>query len=302
MIKVLFMKRISLYLIISMLGLTGCGVPQKVYDRVNVEKDSLANALFSLEMKIDSLQNTIDMLSYPASQRYEAVLSLIKNNKLDSALIEIKVLSKLFPKSQEALACDEQIRIIEHRKELKRKEEERRKALGFKIFKDNNAVVITNMSGETKRCVFGNFSYGRTFTFGYCSDVGEYSYRTADKDNTYILTSMVMSTNEKYADIPLIGIFKIKNGKLIKLGNFVDEYASWSSYGAKIGNYLDDTHDFSKVNSVRYKIAVEISANASKQPLVILTAKDGTAVEDELTVEDVHQNYYVIKILNRNKM
>ena len=66
--------------------------------------------------------------------------------------------------------------------------------------------------------------------------------------------------------------------------------------------FFADTHDFSKVNSVRYKIAVEISANASKQPLVILTAKDGTAVEDELTVEDVHQNYYVIKILNRNKM
>ena len=55
----------------------------------------------------------------------------------------------------------------------------------------------------------------------------------------------------------------------------MEEYASWTSYGAKIGNYSDDSHDFSKVNSVNYKFAGEIEQTQSKKPLFALFAKDG---------------------------
>ena len=45
----------------------------------------------------------------------------------------------------------------------------------------------------------------------------------------------------------------------------MEEYASWTSYGAKIGNYSDDSHDFSKVNSVNYKFAGEIEQIKTKK-------------------------------------
>lgn len=72
-----------------------------------------------------------------------------------------------------------------------------------------------------------------------------------------------------------------------------------------IGNYSDDSHDFSKVNSIRYKLAAEISIEDSKRPLVVITKKDGNGgikYNDSLSVNDVHNDYYVIKILNRNKL
>ena len=282
--------------------LVGCGVPHKDYERIVIERDSIKNELSMLIQRVHTLQDSIVLLSYPANQRYEIAVSLIKQGELDSALVEIHNLQRLFPKSKEAAACETQLKLISQRKELLKREEERRRAQGFKIFKDNSIVTITDKDGKVRKCSFGGFSYGRTFTFDYCDDVGEYSYRTADKDNTFVLSSMTMSTKEKFAITPSIFMFSIKGDTLKKIGGFQDEYASWISYGAKIGNYSDDTHDFSKVNSVRYKIASEISIEDSKYPLVILVSKDGSWLDNELTIEDVHQKCIVVKILNRNKI
>lgn len=284
------------------IALIGCGVPSKEHSRVITERDSLKFELSKAIGYVHSLQDSIVVLSYPANQRFDAITDLIKQGKLDSALAEIEELQRIFPKSKEAIASISQIDIITQKKEQLRKEEERRKALGFKVFKDNSTITLTDKDGKVRKCSFGSFSYGRTFTFDYCDDVGEYSYRTADKDKTYILSSMTMSTKEKFAITPSIFTFKIEGDTLKKIGGFQDEYASWISYGAKIGNYSDDTHDFSKVNSVRYKIASEISVENSKLPLVILTSKDGSWVNNELTIEDVHQKCIVVKILNRSNI
>lgn len=293
------MKRL-IYIIA--IALVGCGVPHKDYERIIIERDSIKNELSMLIQHVHILQDSVALLSYPANQRYEVAVSLIKRGELDSALVEIHNLQKLFPKSKETVACETQLKLISQRKELLKREEERRRAQGFKIFKDNSIVTITDKDGKVRKCSFGGFSYGRTFTFDYCDDVGEYSYRTADKDNTFVLSSMTMSTKEKFAITPSIFMFSIKGDTLKKIGGFQDEYASWISYGAKIGNYSDDTHDFSKVNSVRYKIASEISIEDSKYPLVILVGKDGSWLDNELTIEDVHQKCIVVKILNRNKI
>lgn len=293
------MKKL-IYIIV--IALVGCGIPSEEHSRVISERDSLKVELSKAVEYMQTLQDSIVLLSYPANQRYEVIMALIRQGQLDSALVEIEGLQRIFPKSKEAIASTSQIDIITQKKEQLSKEEERRKALGFKVFQDNSTITLTDKDGKVRKCSFGSFSYGRTFTFDYCDDVGEYSYRTADKDKTYILSSMTMSTKEKFAITPSIFTFKIEGDTLKKIGGFQDEYASWISYGAKIGNYSDDTHDFSKVNSVRYKIASEISIEDSKQPLVILVSKDGSWVNNELTIEDVHQKCIVVKILNRSNI
>lgn len=57
---------------------------------------------------------------------------------------------------------------------------------------------------------------------------------------------------------------------------------------------------FSKVNSVNYKFAGEIEQIKTKKTLFVLFSKDGHNLKDELSVEDVHNDCIVIKILNRN--
>lgn len=276
----------------------GCGVKQSEYDKLTLQRDSIQIVLFEQDSIIKRLQDSIVVLSYPAEQRYDNILKLVKEFKLDSALFEIHALKEIFPRSTEAMASNKQIEYIEQQKAIIKAEEERKKALGYKVFQDSNPILIN----EKIKCSFSGFNYGRTFTFDYCLDVDEYHYRTVDKGNVYILADMTMSTKEKYASTPTICVYKIENGNLSVLTHFKDEYATWTSYGAMIGNYSDDSHSFSKVNAVRYKLAAEISIEDSKQPLIIIADKKGSYPGNNLSITDVQGKCHVIKILNRNKL
>lgn len=277
--------------------LSGCGISQSDYDKLKSKNESLSERISGLNSTIQSLRDSVSILSYPAEQRFNHILELIRNEEYGEAKKNIAELKNIFPHSHESSKCDEQSDIINKKIAEKKAEEERIKALGFKVFKDN---VIVNINKTI--CRYSGFNYGRTYTFDYCNDVSEYSYRTADKDNTYILVSLNMSTKEKYASTPSMKVYKIENGKLKEVGYFSEEYATWTSYGAKIGNYSDDSHDFSKVNSINYKMAAEISIEDSQKPLVILISKSQDSLGDNLTVEDVNNHYIVVKILNRNKL
>lgn len=288
------MKKI---LLLAIIALSGCGISQSDYDKLRLENESLLKKIEKTNVVVQSLRDSISILSYPADQRFNHILKLVKEENYNKAKENIVKLKEIFPHSIEADKCNEQSDIINKKIAEKEAEAERIKALGFKVFKDNTTVNINKTT-----CRYSGFNFGRTYTFDSCNDVGEYSYRTADKDNTYILVSLNMSTKEKYASTPSMKVYKIENGKLKEIGYFSEEYATWTSYGAKIGNYSDDSHDFSKVNSINYKMAAEISIEDSHKPLVILISKGQDSLGDNLTVEDVNDHYIVIKILNRNKI
>lgn len=282
---------------LTMLFVNSCGVNDSDFNNVLSQLDSLKTVIGQYEKKCAELRDSVSILKFPADQRYNQIVTLVKGDHFEEARAAIDDLLMVFPESKEAGLTSEQLAMIEKREAEKKAEEERIKALGFKVFKDQSAVTIGN-----KTCSFSGFSYGRTFTFDYVSDVGEYCYRTADKDNTFILASMSMSTKEHYASTPSIGVYKIEDGALKLVTTFDDEYASWNTYGAYIGNYSETSHDFAKVSTIRYKIAAEISNEESKIPLVILCEKDGKYPGNDLTIEQVRDNCIVIKILNRNKI
>lgn len=292
------MKRFSFLLIIF--ATLSC-VPQSKYNQSIAELNSRADTLKAIVSSQDSLitilRDSISLLSFPADQRLYAIKELIANEDFTNARLEISKLKEVFPKSIEAQQCQAQIEIIEKKEAAIEAEKARLKALGFKAFNDLSSITI-----DDRTCSFSSFSFGRTYTFDYCPDIGEYWYRTADKSSTYILASMSMSTKENFATTPSIYACKIEDGKLKQIAFFTDEYASWSSYGAKLGNYSEDSHDFAKVNSVKYKLGAEISLEESKSPIVIVTPKKDKIYFDSMTIEDVKENLFVIKILNRNKI
>lgn len=265
---------------------------------LNQKCDSLITANQQLSTKISLLTDSLALLRYPASDRLTQIKRFILDNKLDEAISAITKLKALFPLSKEISDCEEQEAIIVNIIAKKKAEEDRIKALGYKAFPDKPTATI-----GAKKFTISGFTFGRTFTFDYCLDVDEYSYRTADKDNTYILASMSLTSTEKgYVSTPSIKVYEITNGNLKYLGWFSDEYSTWNSYGAKIGNYSETSHDFSKVNTVKYSLAAEISKEYMNKPLVILTSIDDKTLEDTLTIDDVKIKCIVIKILNRNKL
>ena len=285
-------------------------VSQSTHDSVLKKCDSLMvvleserEVIKSLEHRVSSLSDSVVMYSYPANQRYDYIVDLVKNEKFDEAYTEIDNLKKIFPKSSEAQKIDAQILIIEKRKAEIKAEEERRKALGFKVFKDQSVVNTGKDNGDQVRYTFSNFHYNREFTFEYIADIEEYYYRTADKGNTYLQADLSIYTKANYAYTPSVYVCKIVDGKLSRVGYFSCEYARFETYGAYLGNYSETSHDFSKVNTVRYKMGTQISNEESRLPLVVLMGKNNESVTVEgMTVEDVNEKCVVIRILNRNKL
>jgi len=293
------MKAIKLILLlVTALIIISCSNESpKNYSELERKYNLLSAENESLKSKLNVMADSISLLKFSASDRLYQIKTLFSENELEKAKKQIAELKKIFPLSKEVQETDKLEVAIAKKEEEQRKEEERIKALGYKVFKDNTSGTVGNVS-----FVLSGFTFGTQYTFDYCNDVGEYSYRTADKDNRYLLASLSLSTKEKYASVPDFYLYKIEGGNLHKVGFFSDEYASWTSYGAKIGNYSDDSHDFSKVNTVKYKLACEISTELTKQPLIMLVKKDGTNVKDKLTIDEVKTDYLVTMIVNRNKL
>lgn len=287
----------------SAIILAGC-VSQSQFDNaqnaivtLQQQVDSLKNVCSEYQSIILTLQDSVTILSFPADQRFAKASKLAENGEFDTAREEIGLLKSLFPNSQEAGKCASLLAAIEKIEAQANAKAERLRALGFKAFSDNSTVRVGDVTYS-----FSGFSFGRTFSFDYCSDVDEYSYYTADKDKTYILSTVSVSTKSSYGSRPSLTACKIVDGKLKSIGFFRSEYASWTSYGAKIGNYRDDSHDFSKVNTVRFKLGNEIRLEDSKNPIVIVLPKEGKEFTEDSDLEFTKENYTVVKIINRNKL
>lgn len=299
------MKKILLFLFIlaEIFIATGC-VSKTEYDElmatkkmIEDERDNLKKKNIEQEILIQEMKDSIEKYSYPADQRLLEIKKEIEKGQYTYAKQDIASLKEIFPHSKEAEECDALTITIENIFEKRRAEEERIKAQGFKILTETQTVKI-----DHRTCTYSNFTLGNIFKFGYCYDVGRYTYRTADKNKIYLMASMSMTTKEHSAEVPWLTVFKIEGNKAICLEPFIDEYASWTDYGCKLGTYKDPNHDFSKVNTIKYNLAAEINIEDSHKPLLVLVAKNGMSLEPEMTVEKVLNDSYIVKFLNKNKL
>ena len=250
-----------------------------------------------LRHQLSEANEKIGILSYPADQRLAHIGELFNSGDYDGVKKETAELKRVFPNAKENDGCNEYLKKIEAIEAANKAEEDRIKALGYKAFKDNPTVKFGNVTYS-----FSGFTYGRTFTFEYVLDVNEYSYEVADKNCTYILASLSISTKENHASPPRVYACEIVDGKLKEIDDFRIEYATYDTYGASIGNYSETSHDFSKVSSVKYKMAAQIPQSYTSKPIVIIAKKTYGYLSGEISIDEVRENYEVIKILNRNRL
>ena len=262
----------------------------------NIEK-KYQDSIAVLKNQLEQANAQIKVLRFPADQRLNQIAELFNAQEYDKVRKEIKDLRDVFPNAKENAEAEKYSEKVAAIEAAKKAEEERIKALGFKAFKDNSTAKFDNTTYS-----FSGFTYGRTFTFEYVHDVNEYSYEVADKGHTYILASLSISTKENYASNPKVYACEIKDGKLKEIDDFRIEYASYNTYGASIGNYSETSHDFSKVSSVKYKMAAQIPQSYTSKPIVIIVRKTSGYLSGEISIEEVRKDYEVIKILNRNKL
>lgn len=95
------MKRITVLLsMASVLLISACGVNEADYHKALSQIDSLKNVIGKYEEKCAVLQDSISLLKFPADQRYNQIVKLVKEERFDEARVAIADLKKYF-RSQE---------------------------------------------------------------------------------------------------------------------------------------------------------------------------------------------------------
>lgn len=296
------MKSLKIVFIVSAIAtclLSSCTQSSKtdVANQIAKIERKYQDTIIILKQQLSEANDKIGILSYPADQRLAHIEELFNTGNYDDVKKESAELKRVFPKAKENENVKEFLKKIEAIETAKKEEEEKIKAMGYKAFKDNPTVKFDNVTYS-----FSGFTYGRRFTFEYVLDVDEYSYEVADKNCTYILASLAISTKENYASNPRVYACEIVDGKLKEIDDFRIEYATYNTYGASIGNYSETSHDFSKVSSVKYKMASQIPQSYTSKPIVIIVRKTSGYLSGEISIDEVREKYEVVKILNRNRL
>lgn len=302
------MKKGTVLLFILLIGVS-CNNYSTEYQQAQKE---LSQARDSIKV----LKKTIEALAYPADQRLANIQEQIKNGDFDKAETELSQLAALFPNSAEAKMKQSISAKIESGRQAKIEKEKKLKALGFKALKDNSTITV----GDVK-AIISNMSIGNTFTFDNYGR--EYRYLQADKNNKYVSAAMKITTDESNPKLPQCAIYIVDGDKLVYHTLMITRFARWDDYGSYLGNEADYNNDFSKVNSVNFKIGGQISTEESKQPFVVVMKKENVLeryheslatpeysyvgmadFKQSLSIEDFQDDglYVAVKRYNFNKL
>lgn len=302
--------------ILAIAILTSCLLSCTTNNHDSVTIIDLNKKVENLIAENQSLKDTIKLLQYPASDRFKNIKTLVEQNKLVEATKEIKLLRELFPLSEEAKQCAKQEEIISDKKEKIAAEQARVKALGFKALKEESTVEVFY-----NKISIGAFSTASTFTFDAYDD--SWFLFTADRGNKYISARITITSKDKNPKLPVFYAYRVAGDKLECVGSFILRFARWEDYATYLGNYNDNSNDFSKTATIPFKIGIEVSNEIASSPLIIVCRKqncmirhsdrfsnppisysigDGCTYDEVLTLESIKKGYAVVKILNKNKL
>lgn len=262
------MKRLFIFLLFAS-TLFGCENNQAELAQLRKEKEQLTAQVSADAAMIQTLRDSIMMLSFPADQRLLKINRLMSSGDYSAAKNEISRLQTLFPESKEAKSSPSIIERIDKLIAQKKAEEERIKALGFKALKTTTTINI-----DYNKVELSSISVGSTFTFDSYGD--RYFYRTADRGNKYITAAMKITSQSKDPNLPQLAVYKISGDSMMLEGTFTTEFARWDDYGSYLGNTHDFGNDFAKTSSVRFKIGKEVPEDLVKGPYALVMKKENS--------------------------
>ena len=268
------------------------------------------DSLSAVRKELKEAKLKIEVLSYPADQRFSHITELFNAQEYEKAKKEIAELKNVFPNASENTECAKMLEKISAIEAAKKAEEERIKALGFKAIPQKTSIKI-----GYNTITLSSISIGKTFTFDYRSD--EWTYREADRGTKYISAAMAVTSSDHDPNLPQFAVYKIEGGEMIYEESFDTEFARWEDYGTYLGNYHDSRNDFAKVSTVKFKIGAQISDGVLSKPYAIVVKNENglTSSYDRyrnppksyigsvsyprtLCVEDFAKNYTLVKTYN----
>lgn len=297
-------------IIIGVVIVCSCNSKSEIDAKISEVEKKYQDSLSIVRNELKEAKAKIEVLSYPADQRFSHIAELFNSQEYDKVKKEIAELKSIFPKAPENTECAKILEKISALEAAKKAEEERIKALGFKAIKPQTTFKI-----DYNAIVLSSISIGKTFTFDYRSD--EWTYREADRGTKYISAAMSVTSTDHDPNLPQLAVYKIEGGDMVYVGSFDTEFARWEDYGTYLGNYHDSRNDFAKVSTVKFKVGVQISDDVLSKPYAIVVKSENglTSTYDRfknppksyigsvsypntLSVEDFAKNYILVKTYN----
>ena len=100
------------------------------------------DSLSSIRNELKEAKSKIEVLSYPADQRFSHIKELFNAQEYEIAKKEIAELKNVFPNAPENTECAKMLEKIAAIEAAKKAEEERIKALGFKAIPQKTSIKI----------------------------------------------------------------------------------------------------------------------------------------------------------------
>lgn len=240
---------------------------------IKEKSDSIA----SLKKQVAILEQRINLLEFPASDRIKAIKDFVESEKYDEALSGIRELKEYFPKSAEIEEANNLIKQIEAKKQAIEEEKQRIRALGFKAL-----TIVQKTKIGSNDISFSNCKVGLKFIHDVYPTYSGSSWfeHTADKGSKYISFNMDVTSTDKNPNIPTVAFYSIDGGSLIYRSTFWVLFARWDDYGSYLGNEPDLKNDFSKVNTVKFRVGIEIDDEYLNKPYMVVLKKENTQVRN----------------------
>lgn len=266
------MKILAKY--ISFLGVVivcSCNSKSELDAKISEVEKKYQDSLTIVRNELKDAKAKIELLSFPAEQRLQKAQRLLEAGELDKAASEVEQLKRIFPNSSEASSALALLSKISEIKEAKRKEEERIKALGFKAIPEQATVKI-----EYNTVTFSNISIGKNYIHDSYDD--RYFYNDADRGCKYISVLMSVKSDDHDPNIPQLAVYTIQGDKMLLEGSFRTEFNRWEDYATYLGNYHDSHNDFAKVNTVKFKLGLQMSDEKLSKPYAIVLMKKNALI------------------------
>lgn len=294
-------------------AILGCSDEQLKTDleKTKAELEKTKQELTNCSTELADVLNTPD-------QRILTAKKLFADGNFSGARKEYEEIQSKYPDTDYFKTASKELagldKAIEKRKieaEKQRAEEERKKALGFKVLKPSTTVKFGDLSLR-----FEKVWTGKRWSF---DDHGrEYSLRDATRGNKHVLVRLSISSESKNPELPPILAYQYFDGKLLLLGTLRYEFRRWKDYGSYLGNYADYGNDFAHSKTIPFNLGFETSEDNLKSGRVYVVMKKTNCFKREnkdfgrpevqykmgdcgakssLEVEDFEKDYVLIKTL-----
>lgn len=255
------MKRRLLTLTIGIITLISCsdGETKKQLSELKTELEQTKAELSNCSAELTEIKNT-------AENRFIRAKKLLSENNLTGAKTEFQGIADNFKGTNDATTASKEIVKIDKIIEKKRADEERKKALGYKVLKPITRVKYGDLSLR-----FDKVWKGKRWSF---DDYGsQYFLRDAERGNSHIMARISVTSENNNPSLPPILVYQMNNGELKYLGTQEYKFRRWKDYGSYLGNYADYGNDFSHSKTIPFNCGVELSNDDLKSGTIYVVLK-----------------------------